>query len=79
MKVYKAQEHMHAEFTAKLKRLGVPFFGTNRELIRKVGLEKLNDEDGSTTPRYEKGTIDEAELLKLQEKMIKILMDLCAD
>jgi len=77
MKVYKAQLKMNEEFTARLKRLGVPFFGTNPDLVRKSGKE--DGEDGSTTPKYEKGTVDEAELLKLQKKMISILEDLAAD
>jgi len=77
MKVYKAQLQLNEEFTARLKRLGVPFFGTNHDLVRKS--ENMDDDDGSTTPKYEPGTIDEVELLKLQKKMISILEDLAAD
>jgi len=75
MKVYKAQMQMVREFTAKLRSLGVPFFGTKSELVRVAGKEGAV----SGGPKDEKGMIDEVELLKLQKKMLAILEDLCSD
>jgi len=76
MKVYKAQMQMVREFTAKLKSLGVPFFGTKSELVRVAGKE--TEASGPHGPKDEKGMIDEADLLKLQKKMLAILEDLCS-
>ncbi|KAH8592445.1 hypothetical protein B0O99DRAFT_629756 [Bisporella sp. PMI_857] len=77
MKVYRAQTQMMREFTAKLKSLGVPFFGTKAELI------KLAKEGAADTPpqgvKDGKVIIDEVELIQLQKKMITILEDLCAE
>lgn len=82
MKVHKAQIHMFTEFSARLKALGVPFFGTKPELIRKAKREERN-EFGSTTPTHEPEdemrTIDEVELLKLQRKMLETLEDLSSE
>lgn len=77
MKVYKAQIQMIKEFTTKLRSLGVPFFGTKTELVKIVGRQVK--EDGNGGPKDEKGMIDEAELVKLQRRMLAILEDLCSD
>jgi len=73
---------MFTEFDSKLKRMGVPFFGMNPELVRKVKKEDI-EAGRSTTPTHEpedeKGKIDEEDLKKLQKKMITILEDLCGD
>jgi hypothetical protein len=72
VKVHRAQEQMVAEMTARLKNLGVPFFGIKKELIRSPkdiqGLDGTNDKK-----------IDEEVLLGLQRRMIGILEDLCAE
>jgi hypothetical protein len=82
MKVHHAQMQMVTEFTTKMKRMGVPFFGTKSDLVRKSKKED-SKADGSTTPTYEPGDekakIDEDELIKLQKKIIGILEDLCGD
>ena len=56
--------------TAKLRSLGVPFFGTKTELIR------INGAESAAGSAFQ---IDEAELVKLQKKMLAILEDLCTD
>ena len=76
LKVCKAQTQMVREMTAKLRTLGVPFFGTKSELVRIAGRE---EGDGINRPKIEKGMIHEAELVKLQRKMLAILEDLCND
>lgn len=59
---------MFSEFHVRLKRLGVPFFGTKAELVRSK--EKKNGE-------LQKGMIEQEDLEALQKKMIGILEDLC--
>ncbi|PBP27251.1 hypothetical protein BUE80_DR001649 [Diplocarpon rosae] len=78
MKVYRAQLQMVKEMNAKLRSLGVPFFGTRSDLVRPVGKEKALS-SGKSDQEARKGVIDEAELVKLQRKMLKILEDLCSD
>ncbi|PBP26895.1 hypothetical protein BUE80_DR002217 [Diplocarpon rosae] len=78
MKVYRAQLQMVKEMNAKLRSLGVPFFGTRSDLVRPVGKENAFS-NGKSDPEARKGMIDEAELVKLQRKMLKILEDLCSD
>ncbi|KAH7403417.1 hypothetical protein BKA64DRAFT_776888 [Cadophora sp. MPI-SDFR-AT-0126] len=78
MKVYKAQMQMVKEMTAKLRSLGVPFFGTRLDLVRLVGKE-AKALSGTADRKDEKGSIDESELMKLQRKMLAILEDLCSD
>lgn len=73
MKVYKAQTQMAREMSAKLRSLGVPFFGTKRELVRIAG------SSGSEAGKDQNGMIDEAELVMLQRKMLVILEDMCSD
>ncbi|CAL3963854.1 hypothetical protein PZA11_001354 [Diplocarpon coronariae] len=78
IKVYKAQLQMVKEMNARLRSLGVPFFGTRSDLVRPVGKENATSSK-SSDPEAQKGMIDEAELVKLQRKMLKILEDLCSD
>ena len=78
LKVYRAQTQMTREFSAKLKSLGVPFFGTKGELVR-VPKKDGDEPKNSQTANDGEGTIDELELIKLQKKMINLLEDLCGD
>lgn len=73
MKVYKAQTQMVKEMMAALRKLGVPFFGTKSDLVRVAGKE------GGDDGKYGQGMIEEAELIKLQRRMLVILEDLCSD
>jgi hypothetical protein len=80
MKVYKAQSQMVAEMTARLRGHGIPFFGTKAELVRVKGKAKEKaGEDGSHAPKDENRTVDEADLVELQRKMLALLEDLCRD
>lgn len=66
MKVYKAQLQMNQEFTTKLRGLGIPFFGTRSNLVRRKG----------DKTKLEKGIVAEVELVKLQRKMLDLLEDM---
>ena len=78
-KVYRAQVQMVKEMSAKLKGLGVPFFGTRAELVRKQGQEEVNHVVRKSEGCEGSGNIDEGELVVLQRRMIGILEDLCSE
>lgn len=77
MKVYKAQMQMNREMSNKLRSLGVPFFGTRSDLVRPAGKEVPEPRTDGT--KDGKVMIDEAELVKLQRKMLAMLEELCND
>jgi hypothetical protein len=77
MKVYKAQMQMVREMNAKLRSLGIPFFGTRSDLIKPVGKESYTTEDSGGLGK--KAMIDEVDLVKLQRRVLAILEDLCND
>lgn len=77
MKVYKAQMQMTREMSNKLRSLGVPFFGTRSDLVRSAG--KKGPELHTESTKDGKVMIDEAELVKLQRKMLTMLEELCND
>jgi hypothetical protein len=78
MKVYKAQVQMVTEMTARLRSLGVPFFGTKTELVR-MRMKERAKEVGSHAWKDENRMIDEIELVELQRKMLALLEDLCSE
>ena len=78
MKVYRAQTQMVKEMNAKMRSLGVPFFGTKTELVRIAGKDGTGG-SGVDAPKDEKRMIDEVELVELQRKMLAILEDLCRE
>ena len=78
LKVYRAQVQMTKEFSAKLKSLGVPFFGTKNELVRMAKKDGSENKDSQVSIGG-KGMIEELELIKLQKKMISLLEDMCGD
>jgi len=61
---------MIAATEKELKALGVPFFGTKEELIRR--------HEGGVREKDE-GTIGEEELQGLRKRMLELLEDLCKD
>lgn len=77
-KVYAAQQAMETAMTAELKGLGVPFFGTNEDLV-------LPDADTASSVRAQEGhakwspPVTADELLQLRRKMIGHLEDLYRD
>ena len=60
--------------TAELKALGVPFFGTETIAQLKLGGDGLAIMDGANDQR-----LGEAELVRLQAKMLELLEDLCKE
>jgi len=77
MKVYKAQMQMVREMNAKLRSLGIPFFGTRSDLVRPVGKEPSTMEDDGGLEK--RAMVDEVDLVKLQRRMLTILEDLCSN
>ncbi|KAI9837158.1 MAG: hypothetical protein M1837_003119 [Sclerophora amabilis] len=75
-KVYKASVEMVQAMNVKLNGLGVPFFGTKSQLIRKrkTALEVESCGDVALA-----GTVDEEELVNLQRKMVELLEDMCKE
>lgn len=78
MKVYKAQLLMVKEMQAKLRSLGVPFFGTRSDLVRPMS-KHASTATSASDLKTEKGVIEEVELVRLQRRMLAILEDLCSD
>jgi len=77
-KVYAAQQSMEAAMTAELKSLGVPFFGTNVDLIVAEGQESSGATSSVSHQRWSQ-PITEAELLDLKRKMVAHLEMLYRD
>lgn len=59
MKVHRAQLQMVREWSAKLRNLGVPFFGTNSSLVIPFGKGEVTPGDGGR--KLEKGMIHEGD------------------
>jgi hypothetical protein len=77
-KVYAAQQSMETAMTAELKRLGVPFFGTNVDLIVAEGQENSGTTSSAAHQKWST-PITEAELLDLKRKMVAHLEMLYRD
>ncbi|KAI9660880.1 MAG: hypothetical protein M1821_009207 [Bathelium mastoideum] len=83
-KIYKAQCDMANVMSAELKALGVPFFKTKVSLVVKSSREVsdgANFHGSKITPmsselHLEPGQIEEAELIKLQQRMLEYLEDM---
>lgn len=65
---------MVREMSTRLGGFGVPFFGTKGDLVKPA-----RKEVDSGASKDESGLIDEAELVKLQRKMLAFLEDLCSE
>jgi hypothetical protein len=78
MKVYRAQMQMVKEMSARLKNLGIPFFGTRTDLVILDSQRKSQGEAWAATERA-KGRVDEVELVELQRRVLTILEDLVQD
>jgi hypothetical protein len=65
---------MVKEMSAKLKNLGIPFFGTRSELVRKSKGDH-NPKDDADDPNSK--AVTEAQLVELQRKMLTLLEELC--
>lgn len=77
-KVYAAQSSMEAAMTAELKGLGVPFFGTNADLIVADDQHATNADNALSHPKWS-GRVSESELIALKRKMIAHLEMLYRD
>ncbi|KAF2097279.1 hypothetical protein NA57DRAFT_77533 [Rhizodiscina lignyota] len=72
-KVHMAAVEMHTAMTVELKVLGVPFFGTKPEHVKRNGNREVSQNGGSLTNGVK---ITERELLDLQRKMVQYLEDM---
>jgi len=77
-KVYAAQQSMETAMTAELKSLGVPFFGTDVDLIVAKG-QQASDAASSVSRQKWSVPITETELLDLKRKMVAHLEMLYRD
>lgn len=77
-KVYTAQHSMEDAMTAELKGLGVPFFGTNLDLIVADDQQAASAASSASRPKWSP-PITETELLDLKRKMITHLEMLYRD
>ncbi|KAI9833177.1 MAG: hypothetical protein M1819_003800 [Sarea resinae] len=83
MKVYIASREMVKAMTLELKNVGVPFFGTDPALVSKGGADPvrggLHEATGESDGGQAGERIDDAELLKLQKRMLDLLEDMCKE
>ena len=77
-KIYAAQLDMETAMTAELKRLGVPFFGTDRNAVLssddETSVERLSHRRPIWSP-----LVTETQLLELRRRMVGHLEDLYGD
>lgn len=78
--VYQASLDMTKTMSKELHRLGVPFFGTNTQLINNEERGgQLHSGDGVTDRSGIQGKrIAQQEFVQLQRKMLEMLEDLCS-
>ncbi|WPH03046.1 Hypothetical protein R9X50_00592000 [Acrodontium crateriforme] len=74
-KIYTAQISLENSMESELKSLGVPFFGTNRNLIVPDGQDISKERLPGDHPRWSQ-LVSETELMTLRRKMIGHLEDL---
>lgn len=75
LKLHAAQQSMEAAMTLELKRLGVPFFGTDPRLVVPDGGNAFNEQPPQSHPKWSP-IVSESELLALKRRMISHLEDL---
>nr|OQO30960.1 hypothetical protein B0A51_01765 [Rachicladosporium sp. CCFEE 5018] len=77
-KVHAAQQTMETAMTTELKGLGVPFFGTNENLIITATDQEAQHQSSASRPKWSTPVTDH-ELLLLRRKMVGHLEDLYRD
>ncbi|CZT15826.1 uncharacterized protein RCC_01662 [Ramularia collo-cygni] len=77
-KLYAAQQAMEAGMTTEMKRLGVPFFGTDPSLILEDGRDSPVEPLPEGHPKFSP-FVTETQLLMLRRKMMAHLEDLYRD
>ena len=78
LKTYAAQQEMEIAMTAELKSLGVPFFGTDANLVVTDGAEESNEPTAGNQPKWSP-VVTEIQLLELRRRMVGHLEDLYRD
>lgn len=78
MKIYTAQVVMEEAMTTELKGLGVPFFGTNHNLVLPDGHSISQAESTESHAKWSQ-PVTESQLRELQRKMVNHLEDLYRD
>ncbi|KAK6437282.1 hypothetical protein LTR95_006527 [Oleoguttula sp. CCFEE 5521] len=77
-KIHAAQQTMEAAMTSELKGLGVPFFGTNGDLVITATDQETQHQLSASRPKWST-PVTEHELLLLRRKMVVHLEDLYRD
>lgn len=77
-KVHAAQSAMEANMTAELKGLGVPYFGTDDNLVVADGYDVSKEQPPADHPKWSP-VVTESELLSLRRRMVGHLEDLYRD
>lgn len=77
-KIYAAQQAMEVGMTAEMKRLGVPFFGTDPDLILGDVLDPASESLQEGRPKFSP-LVTETQLLQMRRKMVAHLEDLYRD
>lgn len=77
-KIYAAQQAMDASMTAEMKRLGVPFFGTDACLVVEDGRDLSREPLPNGHPKFSP-LVTETQLLQMRRKMVAHLEDLYRD
>lgn len=77
-KIYSAQMAMETAMTAELKTLGVPFFGTDRNLVLAGETMESKVSLVDTQPKWSQ-PVSEEQLMEMRRKMIAHLEDLYRD
>ncbi|KAF2725071.1 hypothetical protein K431DRAFT_195231, partial [Polychaeton citri CBS 116435] len=77
-KIHNAQQTLEAAITAELKSLGVPFFGTNVDLVMADSYDVGQAQVPEGHPKWSP-LIVESELMELRRRMVKHLEDLYRD
>lgn len=77
-KIYDAQQSLESNMVAELKGLGVPFFGTNRNLVVADGVEDQADPATAMRPKWSP-LVTETQLLELRRRMVQHLEDMYKD
>jgi hypothetical protein len=77
-RIYDVQQEMEVAMIAELKGLGVPFFGTDGNLVVADVHEDAGSQALGSRPKWSP-TISETQLLELRRRMVQHLEDLYKD
>ena len=77
-KIYAAQEAMEQAMVSELKGLGVPFFGTDLNLVVPDGYDMSKEQPPEGQPKWSR-MVTESEVLALRRRMVGHLEDMYKD